>query len=149
MKPDENIEKFVIDAKPQVTTGRPMDKRTLDDSFAAMEKTIRSRANAHKLSLPIMLIRSRAVQLAAAVIVIAAVGLFLERGGPVPIEPAAGPRLAAQSPAEIVSMMSLRTAYQRGGLDGLDEQLRDTLNVLGPPSSSISMQNLLAGGGNL
>jgi len=146
MKPDENIEKFVIDAKPQVTTGSTMDKRTLDDSFAVMDKTINGRAAVGRLSL----LASRAVQLAAAaVILIAAVGLFIGRGGHTPNGPTAQAPKAAQSPAKIVSMMSLRTAYRQGGMDALDEQLRDTLNVLGPPSSSISMQELLAGGNNL
>jgi hypothetical protein len=139
MKPDENIEKFVKDAKPQVTTGSPMDKRTLDDSFAAMEKTIQGRTDIHRKNLPIVILRSRAVQLAAAaVIVITAVSIFLERGGHTPVGPAAGPRSTAESPAKIVSMMSLRTAYRQGGMDALDEQLRDTLNVLGPPSLNVS-----------
>jgi len=139
MKPDENIEKFVRDSNPKVTTAQPMDKRTLDDSYAAMDRTIQSRADAHRPSLSIMLLRSRAVQLAAAaVIVIAAVSFFLGRGGNVPNGPRAEVPKAAQSPAKMVSMMSLRTAYRQGGMDALDEQLRDTLNVLGPPSLSVS-----------
>lgn len=139
MKPDENIEKFVKDAKPQVTTGSSMDKRTLDDSYTAMDRTIQSRADAHRLSLPRVILPSRAVQFAtAAVIVIAAVGLFIGRGGRTPNGPTAQVPTAAQSPAKIVSMMSLRTAYRQGGMDALDEQLRDTLNVLGPPSLSVS-----------
>jgi len=139
MKPDENIEKFVKDAKPQATTGSPMDKRTLDDSYAAMDRTIQSRADAHRPSLPGIVLRSRAVQFAAAaVIVIATVSLFLGRGGNVPNGPTAEVPKVAQSPAKIVSMMSLRTAYRQGGMDALDEQLSDTLDVLGPPSLSVS-----------
>jgi len=150
MKPDESIEKVVTDAKPQVTTGQLMDKRTLEDSFAVMEKTIQGRTDVLRPSLPILLLRSRAVQLAAAaVIVIAAVSLFLGRGGNAPNRPTAEVPKVAQSPAKMVSMMSLRTAYRQGDMDALDEQLRDTLNVLGPSSSSISMQKLLAGGNNL
>ena len=139
MKPDENIEKFVTDAKPQVTTCSAMDKRTLDDSYAVMDRTIQGRADAHRPSLPGTILRSRAVQLAvAAVIVIAAVGLFLGRREYVPNGPTAEVSKALQSPAKIVSMMSLRTAYRQGGMDALDEQLRDTLDILGPPSLSVS-----------
>ncbi|MFH1719102.1 MAG: hypothetical protein ABIF19_17240 [Planctomycetota bacterium] len=144
MKPDENIEKFVKDAKPHVTTGRPMDKRTLDDSYAAMQETLRAKSAARKPGLPGMILGSRAVQLAAAAaVVIAAVSLFLGRGGHTPTGPTAEPRWAAESPAKMVSMMSLRAAYRQGGLDALDEQFRDTLNVLGPPPLGISSRELL------
>jgi hypothetical protein len=42
MKPTENIEEFVKLEKPHVTTGGAMDKQTLNDSFAAMDETIRA-----------------------------------------------------------------------------------------------------------
>jgi len=42
MKPTENIEEYVKLEKPHVTTGDAMDERTLNDSFAAMDETIRA-----------------------------------------------------------------------------------------------------------
>jgi len=141
MKPDENIERFVKDSKPHVTTDRPMDERTLDDSYAAMGKTIQGRADVYKSRT---ILRSRAVRFAAAAaVVIVAVSFFLGRGGHAPNGPTVKAPKVAQSPAKMVSMLSLRTAYGQGGMDALDEQLRDTLNVLGPRSSSISRQELL------
>lgn len=84
-----------------------------------------------------------AARIAAAAAIIAAVGLFLSRDRQNPNVPAPKPPLIAQSPAKIVTMASMRMTYQRGGMDALDKQFRDTLDVLGPRSSNISIQDLL------
>jgi len=144
MRPKKNIEKFIRVRKPHVTTSRQMDKRTLADSFTAMEQTIRTKST--KASAPRVIVRSRVVRLmAAAAVIIVAVGLFLGRGRHIPSGPTAEPRLIAQSNLKKMSLMSLRMAYQRGGFNALDRQFQDTLNALQPQSLSISMQNLLEG----
>ncbi len=144
MKPKENIEKFVRVRKPHLTTSRQMDKRTLDDSFAAMEQTIRAKSADHKLSATRIIILSRMIKLTtAAAVIIVAVGLFLGRERNTPRKPTARPRPVAESTIKKMSLMSLRMAYRRGGFDALDRQFRDTLDVLGPQSLSISMQQLL------
>ena len=144
MRPKENIEEFVKVRKPHVTTSRDMDKRTLNDSFAAMEQTIRAKSADHKPSAPRIIILSRMIKLAAAAaVIIVSVGLFLGRDRNTPRKPTARPRPVAESPIKKMSLMSLRMAYRRGGFDALDRQFRDTLDVLGPQSLSISMQQLL------
>jgi hypothetical protein len=144
MRPKEDIEKFVKDNKPRVTTGRRMDERTLNDSFAAMEQTIR--AKSVKASVPGIIIRSRTVRLmAAAAMVIVAIGLFLGRNFQRPGEPGAIPQPPAQSSIKKMSLISMRMAYQRGGIDALDRQLRDTLEMMRPQPLSISVQELLEG----
>lgn len=142
MKPTENTEEFVRLGKPHVKTGGKMDKRTIDDSFAAMDETIR----ANKPSAAGMFLQSRAAKLAAAAAAaIVVVGLFLSRDLQKPNGPSAKPPLIAQSPANIISMASMRMTYQQGGLDALDKQFRDTLDILGPRLSSVSIQELLEG----
>jgi hypothetical protein len=81
--------------------------------------------------------------LAAAAAVIVAGGLFLIHGPangpqepPVPLNP------VAKSPAAMMSMMSLRMAYEQGGFDALDQQLQNTLDEFGPRSSGVSLQEL-------
>ena len=78
MKPTENIEEFVRLEKPHVTTGGTMDKRTLNDSFAAMDETVR----ANKTSAAGIILRSRAARLAAAAAVLVmglAIGVLMGR----------------------------------------------------------------------
>ncbi|TKJ36754.1 MAG: hypothetical protein CEE38_10645 [Planctomycetes bacterium B3_Pla] len=140
MKPIENIEEFVSSGKPDVITGPQMDKRILDDSFAAMDETIAAK----RTSAAGTILRSRAMRFAAvAAVIVVVTGVFLGPDTQAPNEPAAEPRLLAQSPEKMMSMISLRMAYQQGGFDALDRQFRDTLNVLGPRSSSVSKQELL------
>jgi len=144
MRPKKNIEKFVRVRKPYVTTSREMDKRTLNDSFEAMEQTIRAKSAEHKPSTPRIITLRRTMKLtAAAAVIIVAVGLFLGRGRHTPSGPTTRRRPVAQSPVKKMSLMSMRMAYQRGGLDALDRQFRDTLDVMRPRSLSISMQDLL------
>ena len=84
-----------------------------------------------------------AARLAAAAAVIVVVGLLFSRYRQKPDITTVKPPLIAQSPAKIITMASMRLTYQRGGLDALDKQFRDTLDVLGPRSSSVSIQELL------
>ncbi len=144
MRPKENIEEFVKNRKPHVTTSREMDKRTLNDSFAAMEQTIRTKST--KTSGLRVIVRRRPVKImAAAATVIVAVGLFLGRDRHTPSNPTGEPLIVAQSSIKKMSLISMRMAYQRGGFDALDRQLQDTLDLMRPQSLSISMQELLEG----
>ncbi|MBN1505627.1 MAG: hypothetical protein JW955_02205 [Sedimentisphaerales bacterium] len=79
--------------------------------------------------------------LAVAAAIAVAVGLFvLGRNGRGP-GPLPEPTVKSQA-QQMMSMMSLRMAYRRGGLDALDRQLQDTLNEFGPRSSSVPIQEL-------
>ncbi len=144
MKSTEDMEKFVKDAKPHLTTGESMDKRVLQDSFAAMDEKCRvglappSVVGGLKPTV-------RFAKLAAAAAIIVATGVFLTRDRHMPDRLPVPPELAAQTPARMLSMMSLRTTYQRGGWDALDRQFRETLDQFGPASSRLSMQQLLEG----
>ena len=80
---------------------------------------------------------------AAAAVIIVVTGLLLTRDSQSPNESTPEPRLVADSPTRIVSMMSLRTTYQQGGWDALDRQFRETLKTLGPGPSSLTMGQLL------
>jgi len=145
MKSKEYVENFIRDRKPCVTTGYEMDKQVLNDSFAAMEKTLLAQSKTHRPGSRSVILQRRIIKLAAAAAIVVLSGLWLTRDKPMPNEANPEPLYIAQSPTEIVSMMSLRTAYQTGGWDALDQQLEKTLETFGPGSSSISVQQLLEG----
>ena len=112
MRPKENIEEFVKVRKPDVTTSREMDKRTLDDSLAAMEQTIRAKSAP---STNRIITLSRMIKLtAAAAVIIVAFGLFLSQDRHTSNGPTARHRIVAQSSVKMISMMSLRMTYRRG-----------------------------------
>jgi hypothetical protein len=80
---------------------------------------------------------------AAAVIVVAGV-LLLGRRGP-DAHPVTKPPAAVASPAQMMTMMSLQAAYQRGGTEALERQFDQALKMLGPRTTSMSLKELLQG----
>lgn len=139
MKPIDNAEDFVKRGKAKITTGSQMDKRVLDDSFSAMDEAIAAQG----LSVPRILQRSRAAKLAAAAVIVIAVGLLIteseppERGLP-PI------RGVAESPADMLSAISLNMAYRRGGIEAVDEVSSKAFKALGSRPVRVSLRELLA-----
>jgi hypothetical protein len=139
MKPTENIEEFVRREKPHVTTGGTMDKQTLNDSFAAMDETVR----ANKPSVAGIIIRSRAAKLAAAAMIIMAVGLLMVyRNPPVQQQPPQTVSVA-KSPAEMRSILSLNIAYRRGGIEAVDRQCQLAMGMLGPRPAEVTIETML------
>lgn len=81
------------------------------------------------------------VAIAAAILVVVGI-LWTERFRVT--RPTAGPQgLAQESPAQMVSMISLSAAFRSGGMEGLDKQCDRALEELGPRPSHVSMQELL------
>ena len=148
MKPKENIEKFIRVRKPHVTTSRQMDKRTLDNSFAAMDQTIRAKSASHKSSALRIIIRNRMIKLtAAAAVIIVGIGLlaiFVHQG---PGEQNVTDIVAEafDSPAEILTMKSLKIAFRRGGVEAIENQCDKALKILGPEPASLSKADLFNG----
>jgi hypothetical protein len=142
MRKKEDIEKFVRVGKPRVTTSRQMDRRTLDDSFAAMDQTIRTKSADHKPSVHRIIIRSRMIKIAAAAaVIIVGIGLraFLVHQGP---GEQRGPDV--NSPAKMMSAISLTMAYRRGGIDAVDEQCEKAIRMLGPRPLRLTLGQLLS-----
>ena len=138
MKPTENIEEFVKLEKPHVKTSGEMDKRTIDDSFAAMDEAIRS----NKQSAVGVILRSRSAKLAAAAVIFVTVSLLMVyQNPPVPQQP---PQTAsfAKSPAEMLTAMSLNLAWRRGGIEAVDEQSGKAFKMLGSKPAEATIEEL-------
>jgi len=145
MRPKENIEKFVRVRKPHVTTSRQMDKRTLNDSFTAMEQTIRAKSADHKPSTARIIILSRMVKLAAAALIIVGISFYIARQGPSEQGITTKFLEVVESPSEIMTMRSLTIAYRRSGIEGIENQCEKALKILGPQPASISLGDLFNG----
>lgn len=141
MKPTENIEEFVKLEKPHVTTGGEMDKRTIDDSFAAMDKTARS----SKQSVAGTILGSRVVKLAAAAVIFVAVSLLIvHRNPPVQQQSPEETVGAEKSPAEMLTARSLMTAYRHGGIEAIDSQCENAFEMLGQRRETLNVKELFA-----
>jgi hypothetical protein len=137
MKPIENAEDFVRRGKTKATTDPQMDRRVLDDSFAAMDETAAGKSSAAQTIL-----QSRAAKLAVAAVIIIAVGLLMSQSDPPGQEP---PPIVktAKSPAEMLSAMSLSMAYRRGGIEAVDDLSSKAFEMLGSQPAGVSIRGLL------
>ncbi len=139
MKQKENIEEFVKLEKPHVTTGGEMDKRTLNDSFAAMDETIRS----SKQSVAGIILRSKAAKLAAAAVIFIAVSLLMVyQNPPVQQQSPNEPVRVVKSPADMLTAMSLNLAWRRGGIEAVDEQSGKAFKMLGSKPAKATIEEL-------
>lgn len=145
MKPKEDMEKFVRVGKLHVTTSRQMDKRTLDDSFAAMEQTIRAKSEDHKMSAAGIIIRSRMIKLATAAVIIAGLGLLAVRSLRQPGEEN-GSTVSeiTKSPVEMMTALSLERAFRRGGIEAVEDQCRKAFRPLELRPKSLSLEQIIA-----
>ena len=142
-KLDKLISRTINTEKPQFDAEKW--KQKYPDEYQTLISRRETAAPSRQPKIWRIIFGKPAVQLAAAAAVIVVFGLLLSRDRQNPQRPVAMPPLIAQSPAQIVSMVSLRMAYQRGGLDALDQQFRDALDILGPRSSSVSILELREG----
>jgi len=96
----------------------------------------------HKVRL---VLRGSIGKLAIAAAVVAAAGaLLIGRFAFPPDKPRPSPQpMIQQSPAQMVSMISLSTAFRIGGMEGLDKQCDRALERLGPRPTNVSIQELL------
>jgi hypothetical protein len=133
MKPTDNTEDFVRRGKAKVATGPRMDKRVLDDSFAAM--------GSGRSSTVRILLRSRAIRLAtAAVIAVATILLRIQMSPPGQEHPQINN--VAKPPAEMLSMIALTMTYQQGGIEEVERQCDRAILMLGPRTTRISLGDL-------
>jgi hypothetical protein len=139
MKPTKNTEDFVRRGKAKVATDPQMDKRVLDDSFSAMDETAVARPGIVR-----MIVHSRAAKLAAAAVIIIAVGLLMNQSDP-PVQEQPPTGKAVKSPAEMLSAMSLTMAYRRGGIEAVDDLSNEAFKKLGSNSARVSVRDLLTG----
>jgi hypothetical protein len=142
MKPKENMEKFVRARKPHVKTSRQMDKRTLNDSFEAMEQTIRTKSADHKLSEHRIIITRRIIKIAAAAVIIAGIGLLVHFRPWAKVHTTIVTEVA-KSPVELVTAMSLERAFQRGGLEAVEEQCRKAFKPLPLSPAGMSFEKII------
>lgn len=138
MKPTENIEEFVKLEKTHVTTGGEMDKRTLNDSFAAMDKTLRS----SKQSAVRIILRSKAAKLAAAAVIFVAASLLMVHQNPPMQQQQPKTDEIAKSPADMLTAMSLNLAWRRGGIEAMDEQSAKAFKMLGSKPAKATIEEL-------
>ena len=138
---DEIISRVINTSKPQFDAEKW--KKKYPEEFGILQSRA-TQAPIHSFRWS-SIMRKPFLKLAAAAVIIVVLCIFFGRDKVIPSEPIVKPVQESQSPTKIISMLSMRIAYQQGGFDALDQQFRETLDVMGPRSSKISMRELLEG----
>lgn len=142
MSSTDNTEKTIRLGKPRIETGSEMDKQVLDDSFAAMDETIRAKPAGGKPNTWKMIVQSKTTKVAAAMIIVA-IGLFVVHRGPNERPATAEIPRAAKSPGEMMTAISLNLAYRRGGIEAVDRQCKEAIEMLGPRPAELTVEKML------
>jgi hypothetical protein len=141
MRPSKEIEEFVRLGKPEIKTGGQMDKRTLDDSFSAMDRAMQTQSSDSSPGRK-KLISLTVLRIAAAAAVIMAIGLFITHSSPDKKIEISRVTNETKSPAEMLTLRSLKIAYQKGGIEAVETQCDEAIEKLGPKSKNLNVQEL-------
>lgn len=125
---DELISRSIDTSEPKFDAEQW--KQKYPGEFQALVERGARRSLAGRFGVLSIVMRNRIAQVAAAAVLAIAVGLFIARldhDG----QPQREPDQWAKSPAEMVTSASLRTAYNRGGMEALEEQCDRAARILG------------------
>jgi len=138
---DELIARTINEGKPQFDAEKWKEK--YPEEFQLL-KSRAGQASAHQVNIWRRVAQSKITKLAAAAVIIIAVGLFLVHRGPDEQVKPTEVAKAAKSPAEMMTAMSLNIAYRKGGIEAVDRQGEKVIKMLGPRPVEITVKELLA-----
>jgi hypothetical protein len=139
---DEMIFRTINTTKPQ------FDPEDWKEKYAEEFEILKARAGRkHERIRPSVwktLLQSTPAKFAAAAAIIAAIALLAVYMGPGEQSYTRPNDQPAQSPAEMLTVMSLKMAYRRGGLEEVERQCDEALKMLGPLPERVTVKQLLA-----
>jgi hypothetical protein len=141
---DELISQTINTTRPQFDAEKW--KQKYPQEFQSLLSRARRRpagSSARQPNIRAVFFHHRLTKLAAAAVILVAIGLVVTYLGPgKPIAPENG-RIVGNSPSEMLSMMSLTIAYRRGGMEELERQCDKAVELLGPRLARISFREVL------
>ncbi len=144
---DRQIDELIGKA---IGAGRPrFDEEAFATRFPMELATLRSRAGSGRHG-PRATVRPafrhvKTMLAAAAAVIIGVTLLFLARGPEQPSQGNSQP-YAVASPADLTTALSLTMAYRQGGLEALEAQCDEVLDLLGPRPASLPLHELYDNG---
>jgi hypothetical protein len=131
---DEQLKKTIDSGK--VKFDSEQWKRKYSAEYQELVSRARTRPNVRRFLWVRPLVR-----VAAVIAIVAFVILLTHRQPDKRVEPMVAN--AVQSPAKMLSVLSLSLAYRQGGLDAVDEQSNKAFKMLGQKNTNVSIGELL------
>ena len=136
---DELISRTINSGEPQFDAEKWKEK--YPEEFQLL-KSRAGQASAHQVNIWRRTIQNRITKLAAAAVIIIAVGLFLVYRGPgEQVKPTEVAKVA-KSPAEMMTMASFTFAYRHGGMEAVEEICDKAFKMMGPQPIRLSVREL-------
>ena len=132
---DELIAGSIDTSEPKFDAEKWKQKYPLE--FQSLVDRRSQRTSTGAFGLLRLVISYRITQVAAAAAIMITVGLLIAYLGP------GEQGQAVKSPAEMVTAMSFRMAYRRGGMEALEQQCDEAARLLGPSRPSSSLADLV------
>ncbi len=137
---DELISQTINTSEPQFDVEKW--RREYPEEFQVLKSRAEQKTSTIQAGFWEVVLHNRLVKLAAAVIIVA-IGLLIVHRIPHRHEPAKVSKMP-KSPAEMLTMASLNAAYRLGGMEGVEKQYEEALELLGPRPAKITVKELLA-----
>ena len=133
---DEQLKKTIDSGKVEFDSEQGQRK------YSAEYQELVSRARTHPNVRRFLWVRPL-VRVAAVIAIVAFVILLTHRRPDKRVEPTVATFVEDRSPAMMMSRLSLMLAYNRGGLDAVDEQSNKAFKMLGQKNTNVSIGELL------
>jgi len=137
---DELISRVINEGEPQFDAEKW--KQKYPEEFQLL-KSRAAQASTQQVSIWTAAFQSKITKLAAAAVIIIAVGLFLVHRGPGEQGKPTKVVKVAKSPAEMMTLASFTFAYRRGGIEAVEEMCDKAFKMAGPRPAKVSIQELL------
>jgi hypothetical protein len=138
---DELISRTIKTEKPQFDAEKW--KQKYPEEYQALISRASEKAPTHRPNILRITLRNPITRIAAAAMILIAVTFFSIRQDQDRQEQP-GIRKATQSPAEMMTAMSLTIAYRKGGMEAVEEQYDKAYKQLGPRPKSLSVEQILS-----
>jgi hypothetical protein len=139
---DELISRTINGTKPKFDAEQW--KKKYPEEFQLLKSRAEQKPSGTQPSLWKALTQSKLSGLAAAAVLIVAIGLLMFSQISHKQEPTQIPK-KPKSPTEMLTAMSLTMAYRRGGIEAVDKQSEEAIKMLGPRPANVSIRQLLKG----
>ena len=137
---DELITRTINTTKPQ------FDSEKWKQRFPKEFKMLFSRSDKASTATVRLsnILKSPITKLAAAALIILAIGFFLTHLGPSEKVDTTDVTTVTKSPVEMMTAMSLERAFRRGGIEAVESQCEEAFKPIRPVSRSLSIEQILA-----
>jgi hypothetical protein len=137
---DEIISRTINSGKPEFDAEKW--KQKFPEEFQMLKSMSAEKAHTRRLSIWRKVCQSPITKLAAAAVIIAGIGLHAFIVHQCPDERPV--TKIAKSPVEMMTAMSLERAFQRGGIEAVEDQCRKAFRPIGLRPASLSFEQIIA-----